>query len=161
MKKPSESSRTIVGKDGFAAIVTLLIFVRYFVEMIRYSRSQPLWLDEILTVWLVRLGSVNRIYEGLAKGAEYSPPGFPVLLLWWSKICGADYLSLRSPSFVGIALAAIALFLLVRRYMDFSIADASSGSHADWTAICLWPAGAALRSDGHMLRLCSTALGWP
>ena len=109
-------------EDWFAGIVTSLIFVRYFVEIVRYSRSQPLWLDEILTMWLVRLGSVRSIYDGLAKGAQYSPPGHPVLLLWWSKLAGASYLSLRSPSFVGIALVAVAIFLLIRRYMDFSIA---------------------------------------
>lgn len=122
VKTLSGSSRAIRGRDWFAAVVTFLIFVRYFVEMIRYSRSQPLWLDEILTAWLVRLGSARNIYDALAKGAEYSPPGHAVLLFWWSKLAGANYLSLRSPSFVAIALAAIAVFLLVRRYMDFSIA---------------------------------------
>ncbi|MBB5057532.1 hypothetical protein HDF16_002238 [Granulicella aggregans] len=122
VKTSSDSSWFSPRKDWFAAVATSFIFVRYFVEMTRYSRSQPLWLDEILTTWLVRLGSVASIYDGLAKGAEYSPPGLPVLLLWWSKLVGASYLSLRSPSFVGIALAAVAIFLLVRRYMDFSIA---------------------------------------
>jgi Dolichyl-phosphate-mannose-protein mannosyltransferase len=122
MKTPSESSWVLRRGEWFGGIVTVLIFLRYFAEMVRYCRSQPLWLDEILTMWLVRLGSAGRIYEGLAKGGQYSPPGYPVLLLWWSKVGGASYLSLRSPSFVGIALAAFAIFLLVRRYMDFSVA---------------------------------------
>ncbi len=122
MTTPSQRSRRLRRADWFSAFVTVLIFADYLVEMTRYSRSQPLWLDEILTMWLVRLGSLRGIYDGLAKGAQYAPPGHPVLLLWWSKIFGASYLALRSPSFLGIALAAIAIFLLVRRSMEFNVA---------------------------------------
>ena len=122
----SQRLRRVRPGDWFSASVTFLIFVDYLVEMTRYSRTQPLWLDEILTMWLVRLDSLRGIYDGLAKGAQYAPPGHPALLLWWSKLCGPGYLSMRAPSFLGVALAAFAVFLLVRRSMDFNIAALSA-----------------------------------
>jgi hypothetical protein len=102
------------------AVVTAAWLARVFF----LSAVMPLWMDEVLTLWLLRLPDTGTIYQALERGAQYTPPAHPDLLYLWQKLAGASYLSLRIPSILGVLVTAMAIFLLLRRYVPLAIAAA-------------------------------------
>ena len=46
----------------------------YLAVCVVSAARTPLWMDEVLTVWIVRLPSASRIYNALSMGAQFSPP---------------------------------------------------------------------------------------
>ena len=99
-----------------------LVILIYLATVLRFARITRLWMDEVLSVWLVRMPGVSQIYQTLLQGVEYSPPGYPVLIHGWTGVAGSSYLAMRLPSIVGILVTALAVFYLLRRYLDDSAA---------------------------------------
>lgn len=89
----------------------------YLFSSLHVASTNPLWMDEILTVWAARLPSVSAIYSALLKGSEFSPPGLPVLLHFCGPVLSGSNLAFRIPSILSILLTGILLFVLSRRFL--------------------------------------------
>jgi hypothetical protein len=89
----------------------------YLAVCIVSAARTPLWMDEVLTVWIVRLPSASRIYNALAMGAQFSPPAYHLALHYLSKLTGAGYLAMRLPSIAAIFVTGVCSFALFRRYL--------------------------------------------
>src|SRR5579875_1921615 len=82
-------------------VVMAVVAITYLLTAFHDARVFPLWMDEVLTVWLVRMPTIRDIYHGLALGAQYAPPGHPVLLHLLAKVTNDHYVTLRGASILG------------------------------------------------------------
>jgi len=74
-------------------------------------------MDEVLSVWVIRLASPSRIYSALAHGAEFAPPAFHLALHYYSKLAGDSPLALRLPSLAAILVTSACSFAIFRRIL--------------------------------------------
>lgn len=79
------------------------------------SSFKLLWLDELITLHIARLGSVSAIWRALAHGADPNPPLSHLLVLASMRTFGDHRLALRLPALVGYWIGMLALFLFLRR----------------------------------------------
>jgi hypothetical protein len=106
----------------FPVVVLALMTAAWLARVLFLSAVTPLWMDEVLTLWLLRLSDMDAIYKALEQGAQYTPPAHPDLLYLWKSLAGTSYLALRIPSILGILVTAAAIFLLLRRYVPLAVA---------------------------------------
>jgi len=103
--------------QGLLWISAGVFLASYLAVCIVSAARTPLWMDEVLTVWIVRLPSASRIYSALAMGAQFSPPAYHLALHYLSKLTGTGYLAMRSPSIAAIFITGLCSFALFRRYL--------------------------------------------
>ena len=94
------------------------------VGLVGASRKE-MWIDEIHTFALTRLGSLERIQAALDGGADGNRIGFYVLTLASARLLGLDPLSIRVPAVVGFLAFAACLGLFAAR---------RCGARAGWVA---------------------------
>jgi hypothetical protein len=109
----------------WANVAAVVMLLAYLWIACRQAMHHPLWMDEVMTLWVIRMPGVAAIYHALTLGGQYEPPGHPVLLYVWAKIAGYSYLAMRLPSIVALLVAALAMFALVRRYLSYGVAVAA------------------------------------
>jgi uncharacterized membrane protein len=95
-----------------------LFVVVYLVLAIQSAARNPLWMDEVLSVWASRFPTPSAINWALMHGAQSAPPAFSVLLHYYSKLVGQSNLALRMPSIVAGLLTVGFSFALFRRYIE-------------------------------------------
>src|SRR5260221_10500480 len=60
----------------------------YFVAVFLLSSHKLLWLDELITLHLARLGGTALIWNALAKGADPNPPVTYILVHFFRELLG-------------------------------------------------------------------------
>lgn len=109
-----------------AAILFGLISAVYLQQAIALAAEAPYWMDEVLAVWTARLPSLGAIWTALLGGAEFSPPGYHVILHGILVTGATGPLAMRLPSIVAVYLAAVAIGLIVRRRSGWPVAAAAA-----------------------------------
>lgn len=99
-----------------------LCFACFLYREIWSAINTPVWLDEVLSVWVIKMKTAHEIWSAMYKGSEFVPPSYNLFLHYWSQIFGASYLSLRIPSMVGALVFAYCCFQLLRRYLGLPAA---------------------------------------
>jgi 4-amino-4-deoxy-L-arabinose transferase-like glycosyltransferase len=89
---------------GFYAVVVLLL-----------SSVKLLWLDELITLHIARLGSLSAIWKALGHGADPNPPLTHLLVLASMRLFGEHEFALRLPAMIGYWIGMAALFQFLRR----------------------------------------------
>lgn len=74
-----------------------------------------LWLDELITLHIARLGSARAIWSALAQGADPNPPITHLLVMECRRLFGEREIALRLPAMVGYWIGMLSLFLFLRR----------------------------------------------
>ena len=92
-----------------------LFLLCYLLSLCVSAARTPFWMDEILSIWAARMGSIRQIYSAVARGSEFSPPALPILLHFWIRIAGQGTVALRIPSIAASLLTAACAFYLFRR----------------------------------------------
>ncbi len=93
----------------------LLLTLGYGGIVCSLSFMKLLWLDELITLHIARLGSMHAIWNALALGADPNPPLTHVLVMASRKLFGEHELALRLPAMVGYWIGPLSLFLFLRR----------------------------------------------
>lgn len=79
------------------------------------AAAKPFWFDELFTVILARLPSMDKVREVLDTGAD----AMPLFYYWLEKQAGRlpldPHIAFRLPSVVGYALAVVGVYFFVRR----------------------------------------------
>jgi hypothetical protein len=114
MNEPGRGELSLRRAEWLAPAIFL---AAYLVVASAVAWHQPLWLDEILSLWTARLASVPDIYSALAHGSDFSPPTYLVLLHAVRGVAGENLLVLRLPSILAALLCGVGAFLLMRRYV--------------------------------------------
>ena len=120
-----ESRENQASSSNFEGLVWPLIIVFaicFFTASARAASTNPLWMDEVLTVWVVRLKSTGAIWSALYHGSEFAAPTYHLLLHYWASVAGYSYFALRLPSIVAILISGACVFALLRAYASTSVA---------------------------------------
>ena len=81
------------------------------------SSLKLLWLDELITLHIARLGSVAAIWHALAQGADPNPP-ITHLLVHYSRIAFGDHeFAYRLPAMLGYWVGLVSLFAYLKRLL--------------------------------------------
>jgi 4-amino-4-deoxy-L-arabinose transferase-like glycosyltransferase len=81
------------------------------------SSVKLLWLDELITLHIARLGSLSAIWNALVHGADPNPPLSHLLVLGSMRLFGEHEFALRLPAMVGYWIGMLALFQFLRRWV--------------------------------------------
>lgn len=104
--------------------LSLLAFLMVFIGLsVRTAITTPLWMDEVMSAWLIRMPSVSTIYWALLHTGQTDPPGFAVLLHFYARIAGTSNLALRLPSILAELLTGVFAFFLLRRHLGVPAAQ--------------------------------------
>ncbi|HEX4756913.1 MAG TPA: glycosyltransferase family 39 protein [Terracidiphilus sp.] len=91
-----------------------LFSIGYFVVVLTLSSFKLLWLDELITLHIAKLGSASAIWHALARGADPNPPVTHLLVLLSQKVFGDHEFAYRLPATVGYWIGLLSLFLFLK-----------------------------------------------
>ena len=100
-------------RHPFRAFAFLSLF--YGIAIAGLSYVKLLWLDELITLHIARLGSVTAIWHALAHAADPNPPLTHLAVLASMRLFGAHTYVYRLPAMLGYWLGMLALFLFLKR----------------------------------------------
>lgn len=84
---------------------------------------KPLWMDEVLAVWIARLPAAHDVVSALHHGGEFSPPTYHLLLYALTHLTGHEsYRIFRLPSILATLVSGLCIFALIRRYFGLHAA---------------------------------------
>lgn len=100
--------------DSNPARAFFVLTVCYLVAVVILSFFKLLWLDELITLHIARLGSAPAIWGALARGADPNPPLMDLLVMGCLRLFGDHALALRLPAMVGYWVGILSLFAFLR-----------------------------------------------
>jgi hypothetical protein len=89
---------------------------------LRAAAKTPLWMDEVLAVWAVRLPTYQQVWSAVFHGSETSPPTYHLFLHFLRSALGDSYALYRLPSILAALVSGLCVFALLRRYLDTAAA---------------------------------------
>jgi hypothetical protein len=89
----------------------------YFVIVFTLSSLKLLWLDELITLHISRLGSLASIWQALARGADPNPPVTYLLVHLSTSLFGNHEFAYRLPAAAGYWVGIVSLFIFLRRLL--------------------------------------------
>lgn len=99
-----------------------VFFGCYLYKAIWAAINTPLWLDEVLSVWVIKMKSASEIWSAIYRGSEFVPPTYNLFLHYLTQIAGTSYLVLRLPSIAATFVFTYCSFRLLRRYLGIPAA---------------------------------------
>ncbi len=104
---------------GFMLAAYTICYFGY--ALIRIAR-QPLWLDEVSTLWMCRLPDMRHIWSALATNSpDTAPPAFYAVSRALRNLTGSDHVGIRLAQVVGFYVAQIGIFLFTRARLGAAI----------------------------------------
>jgi len=103
-----------------------LLTLAYLLIVTGLSHNKLLWLDELITLHIAKLGSLSAIWNALAHAADPNPPLTHLAVLASLRIFGEQEFALRLPAILGYWIGLLSLFLFLRRYLPISWAIAGA-----------------------------------
>jgi hypothetical protein len=106
--------------------VLVLFSFAFFVAAALHASAKPFWHDEIYTVLLARLPSVQAHWAALRDGVDFAPPlnGFATRAV--RTVAGSGAIAARIPAMVGFWVMLLAIYAMVRRRGNATLALAAA-----------------------------------
>ena len=101
--------------DLKTTLITIVLTVTYFVDILWRSTRKPFWFDELFTFYLCRLPTMRQTWLAVQHGADFNPPLFYVLTRASQALLGSSNIATRMPATVGVWTLCFCLFLFVAR----------------------------------------------
>ncbi len=95
----------------------ILLSIFYFIVVFALSSLKLLWLDELITLHIARLGSASAIWSALAQGADPNPPVSHLLVLLSRRLFGDHEFAYRLPAAIGYWTGLLSLFVYLKRHL--------------------------------------------
>src|SRR5579863_5734191 len=111
----SKSNRLEAFVDQSPVRAFVFLSILYLIVVVSLSRLKLLWLDELITLHIARLPTVDAIWNALAQGADPNPPITHVLVHGSRMVFGDHELAYRLPAFAGYGVGLLSLFLYLSR----------------------------------------------
>lgn len=105
---------------AFLSIFTLF----YFSLTFAHASIKLLWFDELITFYVARLNAAGPIWDALARGTDPNPPLMHLLVMWSIRLFGESELAVRLPAILANWVAAVCLFVFLRRRLPVQYAAA-------------------------------------
>src|ERR1700733_7802418 len=108
-ESPARNDRVPAG-----VLATLVIAVTTVCSLV-LSHVRMMWADELLSYWGDRLPTAGDVLRGqLHYPISLDPPTYHLLAHWSMQIFGQGAMGMRIPALLGVVLAQVPLFFLVR-----------------------------------------------
>jgi hypothetical protein len=133
---------------------TALAATLFLLFMIVIDVRKKLWIDELVTVYMAKLGGPVEIVRASAEGVDVSPPLYSILVQAVLPVVGNEALAARLPSTVGLCLMLVGLLAVSRCW--FGVVGAWVPSLLAFNS--LRSAGNEGRSYGLILGCCAVSL---
>jgi hypothetical protein len=91
-----------------------VLSIVYLVVVLILSSFKLLWLDELITLHIAKLGSASAVWHALARGADPNPPVTHLLVLLSRNVFGDHEFAYRLPAMVGYWVGLLSLFLYLK-----------------------------------------------
>ncbi|SPP63659.1 glycosyltransferase family 39 protein [Nitrospira lenta] len=91
-----------------------VLAIVYFVATSVLAMRKPLWNDELFTYFIAQATTPASIWDALYTGADQNPYPFYLLTRLSLAVFGVSEWALRFPEMVGVWMAAVCLFFLVK-----------------------------------------------
>lgn len=104
-----------IGRRPVASFALFSAF--YFVIVFTLSSMKLLWLDELITLHIARLGSLAAIWHALGQGVDPNPPVTYILVHLSRSIFGDHEFAYRLPAAIGYWIGLLSLFLYLKRVL--------------------------------------------
>jgi hypothetical protein len=101
--------------DAHPAVALAALSCFYFVAVFSLSSIKLLWLDELITLHIARLGSARAIWQALARGADPNPPFIHLAVMVCRSLFGEREWALRLPAMLGYWAGILSLFFFLKR----------------------------------------------
>ena len=97
--------------------------ILYWAIVLVQSALKLLWLDELITFYVARLGSARAIWSALLRGTDPNPPLIHILSMWAMRVFGQNTFGLRLPAMLAswAGMTGLYLFLRARLSVIFSM----------------------------------------
>ncbi len=97
--------------------------ILYWAIVLVQSTLKLLWLDELITFYVARLGSARAIWNALLRGTDPNPPLIHILSMWAMRVFGQNTFGLRLPAMLAswAGMTGLYLFLRARLSVIFSM----------------------------------------
>lgn len=115
-------------------LVLLLFSAAFFLNTVAAAHRKPFWHDEIFTILVARLQSIGTIWRAAADGLDFMPPLNAMLTHALGRVAGEGPVVTRIPPMIGVWLACLAVFAIVRRRSNLVLAACAP-------MLLLWTAG--------------------
>ena len=102
-----------IERSPWKSFAVLTVF--YVAVVAVLSHFKLLWLDELITLHIARLGSIGAIWVALARGADPNPPITHILVHYSQLAFGDHELACRLPAVAGYWIGLVSLFAYLRR----------------------------------------------
>jgi len=103
-----------------------MLTVLYLIVVISLSSIKLLWLDELITLHIARLGSASSIWHALWQGADPNPPLTHIVVGIVRRLLGEREYVLRLPAMFGYWIGMLSLFSYLRSRVSSSWAIAGT-----------------------------------
>ena len=103
---------TVIERSPALSFFTLTLM--YAVVAFSMSSLKLLWLDELITLHIARLGSISEIWHALGQGVDPNPPLTHILVHLSRLVLGEHEFALRLPAVAGYWIGLLALFSYLR-----------------------------------------------
>ena len=106
--------------------VLVLFSVGFFATVIPRASAKPFWHDEIYTVLLARLPTVQAHWSALRDGVDFAPPLNGLATRAVRTLAGSGPIAARIPAMVGFWVMLLAIYAMVRRRGNATLALAAA-----------------------------------
>lgn len=121
----SLAARIEAALDRRHRLIAIILCAAWLAATMASSISKPFWHDEICTILVARLPSLDVIWRALGDGIDFSAPLNTLLTRGSHALFGIGRISTRLPALAGTALMIAVLFVFVRRRAGTSVAIAA------------------------------------
>ena len=105
-------------KAGNFAWLLPAILLLYAVVVFTQSAIKLLWADELITYYIARQPGWVGIWRALGAGADPNPPLIHVLVQASVSVFGTSAFAIRLPAMLGVLLAIVSMWLILRRWVS-------------------------------------------
>jgi hypothetical protein len=119
MTEPSQGrlERAAAWVNGHPLAVVGAVLAFYAVIVAAQSALKLLWVDELITFYIARQPGLTGIWQALQAGADPNPPLLHVLVKASTALLGGNAMAIRLPAVLGVLLAIVALWWMLRRWV--------------------------------------------
>lgn len=97
------------------ALVVIGFSTFYFADVLLRASEKYFWYDELVTVYLCRLPTLQDIHEAVLHATDFNPPLFYIITRASEALFGEGQIATRVPEILGFWVLCISLFVFVNR----------------------------------------------
>ena len=94
----------------------------YAFIVVLWAAETTFWYDELFTVYLSRLETLDVLWTALKDGVDLNPPFLYLAVKWSQAVFGENHVGTRVPMMIGFWLMSLSLYLFLRQRTTATLA---------------------------------------